>query len=558
MTRPRIAALVLVTGCAAATVVPAARFANAPAVQRVDDRRDVATPPAPRLFLPELYHYDGIFQRRLTRALELPRARRALGVNALDEVPDSTWFTNRIGVQALTPAQIRRGPLTHDSPELHRPWTVRSSKVGGSSLGLIIKDTRGDKFLVKFDTRGHPEIETATHVIVNRLMWAAGYHVAEDQIVYLRPDDLVVGPDAKRKRIDGRDDGPLTRADLDRALAGIEVEPDGRLRALVSRWIDGKTLGGHPAEGVRRDDPNDRIPHELRRDLRGARPIFAWVDHVDVQEGNFLDSWATDPADPARHYVTHYLIDFGKSLGGMAELDVDWRRGHNYLFDLRDIAWTFATLGMTDRAWQHRPMPTLRGVGLFDATTFDPAAWRPDSPAYLPFLTADRIDRFWGAKIVARFTRAQLRAAVEAGALSDPRAADYLVDTLVARQRAVARDAFARVNPLDRFAIAPALDGRRVCFEDLAIAGGHTPADHTRYVVTAFDAQARPFGVFMAAGALDGHACAPLVLVGADADAGYTILRIATVRARFAGETFVHVARDLRSGEPRVIGVWRP
>ena len=38
---------------------------------------------------------------------------------------------------------------------------------------------------------------------------------------------------------------------------------------------------------------------------------------------------------------------------------------------------------------------------------------------------------------------------------------------------------------------------------------------------------------------------------------GYTIVRLATARPGFAGDTFVHVARDPGTGAPRVIGVWR-
>src|SRR5688500_8413134 len=35
---------------------------------------------------------------------------RAVNVNSIDEVPDSTWFTNRIGRQTISVAEIARGP----------------------------------------------------------------------------------------------------------------------------------------------------------------------------------------------------------------------------------------------------------------------------------------------------------------------------------------------------------------------------------------------------------------------------------------------------------------
>src|SRR5262249_18431401 len=162
-------------------------------------------------------------------------------------------------------------------------------------------------------------------------------------------------------------------------------------------------------------------------------------------------SWVTDPADPKRHYVRHYVIDFGRSLGAMAYFQADLRRGHHYLFDIPDILLTLVTFGAVEQPWQTRPATTPSS--LFDASAFGPGDWDPDSPAYVPLLVGDDVDKLWGAKIVARFTRAQIRAAVDAGELSDPSIAAYLVDTLVARQRATAAYWFARESPLDHFAI---------------------------------------------------------------------------------------------------------
>ena len=245
-------ACALLASCASRPIVPEVRFANAPIARVVNDRLDVAKPPEKRLFLPDLYVYDGTIERRITRALEVPRQRRALGVNALDEVPDSTWFTNRIGMHDLTPDEIRTGPAI-DDPELHKPWTVHSTKIGGTSVGFIVKDTSGAKYMLKFDAGdAPPEIETGTHVVVNRLLWACGYNVPEDHVVYLRPDDLVLASDATMKDLTGGNVRRLDRAELDRLLAAVRHDSDGRIRALASRWLDGVTLGGHPGEGVRR------------------------------------------------------------------------------------------------------------------------------------------------------------------------------------------------------------------------------------------------------------------------------------------------------------------
>jgi hypothetical protein len=210
------------------------------------------------------------------------------------------------------------------------------------------------------------------------------------------------------------------------------------------------------------------------------------------------------------------------------------------------------TGGLLGRAWDHRSATGLRGVGLFDAAHFDPGTWKPDYPVYAPFLVADRIDKFWGAKILIRFTRDQLHAIVATGQLSDPRAVEYLTDTLVARQRATAAYWFARVNPLDRFAAA----ADQLCFDDLAIAYRFADAATTRYRVTRYDRHARELGAADARPGAGGKTCAALALAG-DGD-GYTVVRIATTRPGFTGATFAHVARDPASGAPRVIGIWRP
>jgi len=547
--------LALSVSCATAPAVLDVRFANAPAVKAVDDRRDVPATPSEREFVHNLYHYDGVVQRRLTRLLEVPRARRALGVNALDEVPDSTWFTNRIGVRELTLDELRTGPTKVGTPEAAKPWTVRSTKVGGTELGLMIADARGKKYLLKFDKPGFSEQLTATHVIVGKLLWACGFNVTEDHVVYFRPDELVLARDAVHKDEFG-DKHPLTRAELDRMLASVAIEPDGRIRALASLWLDGKPLGGHPAEGVRQDDPNDRIPHELRRDLRGAYSIFAWLDHVDVQESNFLDMWVKDGA---LHYVKHYLLDFGKGLGVMDTTGHNPRHGHEYVIDFAQMLRSLFTGGLVARSWEGRTAPELRGVGMFDSADFDPGAWKPNSPAYVPFLTADRLDKFWGAKILIRFTREQIHAVVESARLSDPRAVEYLTDTLVARQRATARYWFDRVNPLDRFELVTGETGTVLCFDDLMLTYRLGPGPgETHYRVATYDTGARALGVVSALGAAPaGHTCtAPLPLAGQPGD--YLIVQIDTARAGFAGETHIHVARDPVSGTPRVIGIWRP
>ena len=550
--REMIVVAAAAASCTATPAVPSVHFPNAPPVTLVDDHRDVPHPPEITLNLNHYSFYKRTVIGPITRALELPASPRALGVNALDDVPDSTWFTNRIGVRELSPDEIRTGPVTDEGPELHKPWTIRSTKPGGAELGFIITDARGIKYLMKFDSADLPELETGAHVVVNRLLWACGYNVPEDVIAYVRPSELLLAPDATIKDGLGRTTQPLDRFGVDQRLADAWRTPDGRLRVMVSRWLAGTSLGGAPVSGVRAGDPNDRLAHERRRDLRGQFPIFAWVDHVDLGTENSLDMWIDDPRHPRRHYVEHYRIDFGKTLGVMASTNHYPQEGHVYSVDYPDIARSLVTLGIAPRPWDHVLAPALTGVApTFVADGFDPGAWHPDTP-YAPFDEADRFDKFWGARLVARFTRDQIHAAVEAGRFSDPRAVEYLTDTLVARQHATEAYWFARVNPLVDFDA----DDERLCFDDLAIDAQLAAADATRYDVTSYDARMRPLGRVAVAASPSGPTCTPALAKATAAD-GYTIVKIATSRAGFSGETYVHLARDPSSGAWRVIGVWR-
>jgi len=540
-------------GCGAAAsnshTLPVVRFANAPPATIVDDRRDVPRPPARRITMMNYYGYMSLFERRVTYASELHLKRRALGTNSLDEVPDSTWFTNRSG---LTPAQVRTGPVTEDNPEQHVPWTIVSTKFGGTELGFIIKDARGVKFVLKFDDLDHPEIETGVDVVVDRLLWASGYNVPEDQISYIRPDQLILAPDAVTKDSDGHAMDKLRQQDVDKVLALIPHEPDGRIRGSTSRWIEGTGIGAHPTEGVRKDDPNDLIPHERRRDLRGMFAMYSWVDNVDVWPGNFLDSWIVDPGNPKRHYVKHFALDFGRGLGAMAAKEHDLSRSHVYRFDFGTAFANLYTIGIEKYEWETRPQVQIRGVAsTFTAAGFDPGQWHSDQ-VYMPFYEMDRYDGFWGAKIVARFTRDQIRAAVEAGRYSDPLAVQYITDTLVARQRKLVAYWYNQVSPLDRFAI-----GSQLCFDDLAITQGYVAAGTpTHYAISVFDKQGRAIAApGVLAAALDGHTCMQAEKLGSDPDA-YTIFQITTVRPDFQGTTYVHVARDY-GGALRVVGIWR-
>src|SRR5262249_49762614 len=143
----------------------------------------------------------------------------------------------------------------------------------------------------------------------------------------------------------------------------------------------------------------------------------------------------------------------------------DLRRSYTYRLDWGSFSSSLFTLGIYVQPWESRPKVGILGVGsLFTAVGYDPPEWHCDLP-YLPFSEMDRFDAFWAAKIIARLTREQIHAAVEAGRYTDPRATEYVTDTLYARERKTVSYWYGQVNPIDQFSIA----GGQVCFDDLAI-----------------------------------------------------------------------------------------
>jgi hypothetical protein len=548
-------ALIFVLAACASDHTSSVRFANAPAVTAVNDRNDVTAEPEARPFARTLYHLRGNFIRRVERGMEVPAPRRALGVNALDEVPNSTWFTNRIGVRDMTPDEVRRGPGNVGNPDQYLPWTIKSTKVGGKSIGFIIKDARGEKWVLKFDGISVAEIETGPDAISSRLFWAAGYNTPEDHVVYFRPENLILGKNATVKDVFGGERS-LDRAALERLLAKVEHGKDGRIRGLASRFLDGKWLGGHLVEGTRADDPNDRIPHELRRDLRGASALYAWLDHADIKEDNFLDMWVTDPKNPSRHYIKHYLIDLGLTLGAMGATAFDPRRSYSYAFDAAEMATSLASVGTAVRPWENRIDPNVPGVGWYAVDDFDPGTWKPYTPTYLPAAMADRRDNFWGAKIMMRFTREHLAAAIETARYTNPKTGQYVLETMIARQRKSARYWFTRTNPLDGFA----MHGSSVCFDDLLLKYNlEAPGTKTYYQITVADRGGHKIGqpdnARVPVAATSGSTCTPFLALSGVGD-GYSIIQLRTRRPGFDMSTWVHVARDTQ-GKFRVIGIWR-
>jgi hypothetical protein len=496
----------VVGGCASSP-----RFADAPTVWHVQDQNPIVEPEE-REYHRIRERLDQFALRRLIRALELRDRELAHNVNSLGEVPNSTWFTNRIGVRQVTAEEAARGASRAGPPKL--PLTVTRGKPGGKNPGLVAEDRDGRKFIVKFDRMAQPEMETATGLIVNRIFWTLGYNVPNDTVFYFSRDELLLAGDATAEDEVGNE-RRMTQQDVDSVLASTAVGPDRRYRASASEFVPGIPKGGWPPEGVRADDPNDVVRHEHRRELRGLRVFAAWVNHTDMKEDNTLDSYVEDHG---RGYLVHYLLDFGEAFAAFSAAGDRDANGFEYWVDYGAQPAAAFSLGLWVRPWEALEDTPWPSIGRFSAENFDPETWREMFP-YWPFQEADAADKYWAAKLVMRFDRPLIRRIVQEGRLSHPQATEYLTDTLFERRTRIGKAYFQTVTPLDQFRI----DAQALCAVDLSVRYGLV----TSGLVQVLDEYGKP--VFSQLVDPAGTICIPL-----PPDSEYRIYRLRVARGTTA------------------------
>lgn len=405
--------------------------------------------------------YDFLENSFVTPRKERKVARQgphaALDVNTLGDVADNAWYTSRHYYRRMSIEELKRGP-GNSTPPCPGTWRVTAAKTDGVTPGFTIEDEHKNRYVLKLDPPQYPEMSSAADLIGSKAFYALGYNTPENYIVHFRREDLkipegVVARDRSGKR------HPLTSRMLDQMLKTQPPGQDGTYWGMASRYIAGTLLGPFSYEGMRSDDPNDTIPHEDRRMLRGLNVFAAWLNHHDTKAVNTLDSLVEE--DGLR-YVKHYLIDFGDTLGSDGVQPKYAWSGHEYTIDPKGSLVQMGTFGFYMPRWARAEYPDFTGVGRLDSWSFDPLTWKPNYPNPA-FLKMDREDAFWAAKQVAAFTDADIRALVETGQYSDPRAAEWISNSLINRRDKIAEAWFSRVPPLDKFGI---VDGK-LTFEDL-------------------------------------------------------------------------------------------
>jgi hypothetical protein len=384
-------------------------------------------------------------------------------VNTIDEIPDSSWFTNRIVARPVSLAEAQRGSGIGNGVAPGK-WTITSPKDIGAAPGFTMKDSAGETWFVSFDARGYPEAATGAVIVANKIFWTLGYWQTDTVLTSIRPEQIVIADTAMVKPMSGKK-RKMRRSDLDDVLARAQRSPDGSYRAAAARRLPGKALGGFRYHGTRTDDPNDLIPHEHHRELRALQVFGAWTNLVDLKAGNTLDMLVTDGG---RSLVRHYLQDVGSTFGTGANAPREYFEGWEYLYQ-GELVWKrFLSLGFFFQPWQTIPYDERGAIGRFEGDRFDPRAWKPRVPVgALRHVLAD--DEFWAARRVMAFSDEMIRGLVHTGGYSDPRDEQHLADVLIARRDKIGAAYLNAITPLVDFALTPAGE---LSFADAAVSAG--------------------------------------------------------------------------------------
>lgn len=477
--------------------------------------------------------------------------QRAEGVNSLGEVPDSTWFTNRIGVREMPIEELLRGGNDSEGPIA--PHVVTGADLRTGTRHLVVRDRRGDIYELVFDQKGFPNLATGAGAVSSRFFHAIGYHVLPSRITEVDFDSLTIDPSAQ-VYLPGGNKAPLDGEFLGLFKNLIEVDTTGLARALTRAVPAGKEIGPFRFSGTRPDDPNDIFPHENRRDLRGLRVFSAWLNHYLCLGPSTLDIYLTENKSS---FVRHYLADFTTTLGSGYDTygniaPKNKQAGNEYTLpgDWNSILKTAFSFGIWERPWMNipYPYPELSEIGRFEGEYFEPASWKTHypNPAFERML-AD--DAYWAAKILMKFTDHQIREVVKAGEYSDPRAEEYLANTLISRRDKILEHYMLQLNPLDHFRVSDGRLGFRNLGEEVMAA----EADSYLFSWFTFDnmtGERSPLGG-------EGRSAESSIPIP-ESSADYLLATIVTQSANAAGwGKRVEVFIRNKAAADKVVGIWR-
>ena len=365
-------------------------------------------------------------------------------MNTLDEVPDSSWFMNRIGARAMSIAEITRGPNKFERLDAV-DWTVVAGKSASGFHPGFLAEHPGDPgqvYQLEIDPMDHPQLATGAELIGTLVYHALGFHVEDVYATRVDPARIAISDKATIRDASGR--RRFNSRDLDAILRRAARDSRGHVYVSATRFHQGEPVGNFEYYGTRGDDPNDIHPHEHRRELRANRVFAAWLAHDDSRAVNTLDLLMTANG---RKHIRHYMYDFGATLGSATRFPEPPTGNHETYLDRDASLAALASLGLAIPRYLRVPRADgPPSAGAFDSTSFDPLRWRANYPNPA-FANMRPDDAFWGARLVAQFTDEAIRAIVAEVRYDDPAAAEHIIRVLIARRDAITRLAVERRQP---------------------------------------------------------------------------------------------------------------
>ena len=525
------------------------------------DPRHVACTPRSQYISTIWDGVDNLLFRPLSESVGVVVGGDSVDVNSFDEVPDSSWFTNRIGVRPLTAEEARLGackPALLLDPEGAEDgtWVIDKGKSGGSTDGFRVTVPGKGKYLFKAEDSAESEHSGAAQTIGATVYYAAGYFTSCEQVVYFRPSLLKLTPGLRWKHNFERD-RPFDRAALD-AVLGHTPRRGELVRMQVSAWLPGAAIGGYEYEGTRKDDPNDVVPHEDRRELRAMRLVGAWIDRFDTRAGNTLDVWMSDvpgKPDASPGHVIHNQMDTSEALGSTwAWNQISRRLGYSYILDWGDTGRDFVTLGIPLRTWDTIQLtPGKELFAYFNVKDFVPDEWKNEYPV-AAFSRMTERDGAWMARILARFTPELVRVIVARAKFTDPSDAAYVEEVLEGRRRKILERYLTRLSPIADVHVE---GDASLCGTDLAEERGLRAPEAFRYLARSpgrgwLEVRRRP----------GGQVCVTLPRVAADGglpdDARERYVRVRIEDGVARGALVAHLYDLGPERGYRLVGVERP
>ena len=393
----------------------------------------------------------------------------AVGINTLGEVMDGPWYVNRHATKRMTRQELIRGAGDDLPPSRDGKWKALVVKPHGLRPGILMRDAANQLYLLRFDPAGFLEMATGATMVATKALHTLGYYVPENYIVYFDRDQIVAAKGGEDVTSMGQT-RDLTEENIDNFLKEVARHPQKGYRAVATRaparWKG--MLGPYQVYGTRSDDPNDIVPHEHRRDLRGLYVFSAWLNHTNMRAMNTLDVVVEDGGTS---HIRHYLIDFTAALGSHDDRPKHVWEGNDPGYDRGRTAKNVATFGIYTPRWMRANYPGYRSVGHFEFETFDPEEWTP-THEIAPFANRLPDDTFWAARKLAALTNEDIEAIVSTGQYSDSEAEAWIAKCLIARRNRILRTYFSQVLPLDNFRI----EGGELKYDDLELQESLVPS----------------------------------------------------------------------------------